>query len=197
MKWFRSTNALIGLYLLQWVILLAVPGVRLEYFLVGMTLLFVLLADHPWHFVVLQILFVTISLPITFKAVFFGMLFLVLLKRHISLKLSLLLLAIIFILLARFDDYRIPVVFPGVIAIGAVVYAMSRVRGVRQILENAMPAYVAATILYIFVYLFAQQASQFKPVFAVPLDLIQLATTAVVVTTFRLGDQSGSDGDAA
>jgi len=162
-----------------------------------MTFFFLLVAPRPWIFLLAQIVFVIVSPAAAFRAVSFGLLFLFLHDKKAPFRLSLLLLTVLFLVLARYDGFRIPVVFPGVLALGALIYAISRVKGLVGVLSPALPGYLVSSILYVFFYLFREHAYRFKPVSAIPLDLVQLTAVAVLFCTIRPGGYGGTEGDEA
>lgn len=86
--------------------------------------------------------------------------------------------------------------FPGILALGALVYAISRVKGLVDVLAPSLPGYLIASVMYVFFYLFWEHAYRFKPVSAIPLDLIQLTAAAVLFCTINPGGYGGTEGNA-
>ncbi len=197
MNLLKRTDTLIFIYGCQWFAYFLIPNTSPDYFLVGMTFFFLLVAPRPWIFLLAQIAFLIVSPAAAFRAVSFGLLFLFLYDKKVPFRLSLLLLTTLFLVLARYDGFRVPVVFPGVLALGALVYAISRVKGLVGVLSPALPGYLVSSILYVFFYLFWEHAYRFKPVSAIPLDLIQLTAVAVLFCTIRPGGYGGTEGDEA
>lgn len=195
MNLLKRTDILFFIYGCQWFAFFLIPNAKPDYFLVGMTFFFLLVAPRPWVFVLLQIAFFVVSPAAAFRAISFGVLFLLLRERKVPFRLSLVLLIAFFLVLARYDEFRIPVVFPGVLAVGALVYAISRVKGISGVLAPALPGYLISALLYVFFYLFWEHAYRFKPVSAIPLDLIQLTAVAVLFCTIRPGGHGGTEGD--
>ncbi len=187
----KRSDTLLLIYGCQWVSIFLMPNAAPDYFLVGMTFFFLLFAPRPIPFLAAQIAFVFVSPPVTFRAVSFGILYLLLKKKKVPFRISLVLLALLFMLLARYDAFRIPVVFPGVLAFGALIYAISRVKNLAHTLSPALPPFFVASLAYVFFYLFWEHAYRFKPVSAIPLDLIQLTATAVLFCTIQPGGCGG------
>ncbi len=196
MKLLKRTDILFFIYGCQWFAFFLIPDTAPDYFLVGMTFFFLLVAPRPWIFLIAQFAFVWISPPAVFRALCFGILFLFFREKKIPFRISLVLLTLLFLLLARYDGFRIPIVFPGVLALGALVYAISRVKGLMDVLTPALPGYFIASVMYVFFYLFWEHAYRFKPVSAISLDLIQLTAVAVLFCTIRPGGYGGTEGDA-
>ncbi|NOZ12873.1 MAG: hypothetical protein GXO69_04390 [Acidobacteria bacterium] len=197
MKFLKRTDILLFIYGCQWFALFLIPNAAADYFLVGMTFFFILTAPRPWFFVVLQFAFILVAPPAVFRAVLFGVLFLLLRDNKIPFRVSVVLLVFFFFFLARYAGFRIPVVFPGVLAIGALIYAVSRVKGLAVVLAPSLSVYCIVSLIYVFFYLFWEHAYRFQPVFAIPLDLIQLTTAAVLFCTVRSGGCGGIERNAA
>jgi|GEM_PF-3064235 len=195
-KLLNRTDFLLVIYACQWFALYLIPNAAPDYFLVGMTFFFLLVSPYPWIFIIAQGAFVAISPPAAFRAICFGLLFLLLKHRKVPFRISLVLITLLFLLLAQYDGFRIPVVFPGVLALGALAYAISRVKGLVSVLEVPLPGYFVASVLYVFFYLFWEHAYRFKPVSAIPLDLIQLTAVAVLYCTIRPGGSGGTERNA-
>ncbi len=196
MKFLKRTDVLFLIYGCQWFALFLIPNAVPDYFLVGMTFLFVLVSSRPWVFVVFQFAFVLVAPPAVFRAVLFGILFLLLRNNKIPFRVSVVLLMLFSFFLARYNGFRIPVVFPCVLAIGALIYAVSRVKGLAVVLASSLLVYFVVSLVYVFFYLFWEHAYRFQPVFAIPLDLIQLTTAAVLFCTVRKGGCGGIEGNA-
>ncbi|NOY22169.1 MAG: hypothetical protein GXO70_01490 [Acidobacteria bacterium] len=197
MNLLKRTDVLFLIYGCQWFALFLIQNAVPDYYLVGMTFFFLLVAPRPWIFLIAQIVFVVVSPPAVFRAISFGILFLFLRDKKVPFRISLVLLILLFLLLARYDGFRIPVVFPGVLALGALVYAISRVKGLVKVLTPALPVYLITSVMYVFFYLFWEHAYRFKPVSVIPLDLIQLTAVAALFCTIRPGGDCGNERNEA
>ena len=167
------------LVLLQWGGFLFLD-VRPDFLVIACTYLLLELLPIPWLAIALQAPLVMLSPHGGLRALFFAVAFLLTRGRKVlPYRYGVLLIAAIFIVFARFEQFSLPILFPGIISGAAVVYAVSRVRGIGDRLSVVMTAYLIAILPYIALALFLEAGYHARPVVVMPLDLIQLVTVAV------------------
>ncbi len=181
----------------QWLLLL-IPGASVAYFGIGFTVVLLHLMKPSWWVAVIQIPLVFMAPYAAIRILMFALWVPVLERyRRLPLRFSVLLAGVLFLFLARFDQFRISVVFPGVMAAGAMVYAISRVPGTAVRMARLMTPYLLTILPYIVVFLALDGAYRDRPVSAIPLDLIQIVVSVVVIQTLSGEGIRGLTGDEA
>lgn len=181
----------------QWLALL-IPGSAITYYGIGVTVILLSLLRPVWLSPVIQILLLLVSPYAAIRILLFS-LWVPALKRlrPLPLRISVLLVGVVFLFLARFDQFSISVVFPGVMAAGAMVYAVSRVKGTATQLARFLTPYLLTILPYIVVFLTMDGAYRDRPASAMPLDLIQIVVAVVVIRTISGEAFHGFAGDAS
>jgi len=192
----RQNSLVVALALLEWILFLFLD-VRPDFVVLGVTYAMCLLAGPSWIVFPLQAPLLFITPHGGARALLFTLAFLGVQRfRSMSYRYALLLLTAMFAVLARFDGFSLPVMFPGVMAGAAVVYAVSRVRGVGVRLAPVLTAYVGAIIPYILLSLYLEAGFHARPVIVIPLDIIQLVTVAVLFQSLQKEGTTGSEASA-
>lgn len=179
MKKSHRNSLAVTLVLLEWGVFLFLD-VRPDFLVIAFTYLLLEFLPVPWLTIPVQAPLVILSPHGGLRALFFAVAFLLTRDRKvIPYRYGVLLIAAVFIVFARFEQFSLPILFPGVISGAAVVYAVSRVRGIGDRLSVLMTAYLTAILPYIALALFLEAGYHARPVVVMPLDLIQLVTVAV------------------
>lgn len=105
--------------------------------------------------------------------------------ERISYRWSLLVLAGVFLLLARVQGYPLPLMFLGLFGGAAVVYGVSRVPEIRPLLNRYLAALLLVMPVYTLAYIRFGSGFSIRPVVAIPLDMVQVVTAAVLICTME------------
>ncbi len=122
-----------------------------------------------------QVAFAPFALEIVIKTIVVtGVYLLIKNMKQVKIRYSTIGLTIFFVFLVYFEHNQVAALFPGLIAFSAIMYYTSRIRASLDSLTTLLFAYFVATVVYSFLYITIAPVNVIKPVFAIPVDIIQI-----------------------
>jgi len=158
----------------------------INYYFLMTTLLAVMSARNKTIAVFIQAIFIIINPVVAVKAILLSILYLwTISKKQIKIRFSTISLTVFFIFLVYFEHNQVAALFPGLVALSAIMYYTSRIRASLSNLTAILPAYLITIALYTFTFIIFSPVNAIKPVFALPIDIIQILFAVLLYSIFE------------
>jgi len=175
--------AVVFLGILQAVIFYFLGNDFFNYYFILTTLLVVFNSENKKIALLIQTAFFPFALTVVLKAIMVAGLFLLIKDmKQVRIRYSTAGLTIFFVFLVYFEHNQVAALFPGLIAFSAIMYYTARIRASLDNLTTLLFSYLIAIAVYSFLYIAITPENVIKPVFAVPVDIIQILFSVLLIS---------------
>lgn len=175
-------NTFLGLFvILQFSLFYFTGKDFINYYFLILSLLVLMLAKNKTLGIMFQSIFIFVNPIVVLKTILVCALSLwIKNQKQIKIRYSTIGLIIFFIFLVYFEHNQVAALFPGLVAFSAILYYTSRIRASLENLTRILPAYAIAITVYTFIYIILSPKDVIKPIFALPIDIIQILFAVLI-----------------
>lgn len=174
------------LFFIQLIVFYLTKNDFLSYYFLTISLLLLLLSENKLLVIVLQFVFMIFNPIVALKTILTCVLFLWTKNlKEIKIRYTTFILIIFFGFLVYFEQNQVVSLFPGLVAFSAIMYYTARIRASLKTLTTILPAYIISIVIYTFIYISYTPLNSIKPIFSVPIDIIQILFSVLIYSIFQ------------